>query len=225
MSRGEHDGGEPKVVTLIRGGVHAEVLRRLRRVMAEFHRDPDLEVAAATGVLWGVALDLLFRLDMYTVLPFSICRLCRCWFPTTFLRSCCDFLHTRVAEVDLGFSLPFQEEAWAQGVTENGGVNWLASDAVQAFLERLVVTLFVTSLEAERKAAQVKMSVARKLSHIATISRNLICAGYQRWRMTRAAAVDEAAGRLRRAIRTNESALAWAHEGGAVGAGSRFQQG
>ena len=97
-------------------------------------------------------------------------------------------------------------------------MTWLASGPVQAFLESLVLKLFVTSLEAERHAAQVKMSLARKLSHIATVSRNLICAGYQRWRLAKAAAADQAAQRLRRAIRTNESALAWAHQGSTTGA-------
>ena len=58
MSKGEKDGEEPKVVSLVRGVVHAEVLRWLRCIMAELHRDPVLDVAAATGLLWGVASDL-----------------------------------------------------------------------------------------------------------------------------------------------------------------------
>jgi len=58
MSKGEKDGEEPKVVSLVRGVVHLEVLRRLRRIMAELHRDPVLDAAAATGVLWGAASDL-----------------------------------------------------------------------------------------------------------------------------------------------------------------------
>ena len=105
----------------------------------------------------GRGFGPFFRLDMYTVMPFSICRLCRMWFPTEYLRSCLDFLHVPADGLDLGFSLPFQKEAWAQGKTEPNRVTWLASDPVQAFLESLVLKLFVTSLASERKAAQVNL--------------------------------------------------------------------
>ena len=83
--------------------------------MAELHRDPGLDAAAATGALRGAAPDLFFRLGMYTMMPFSICRLCRRLFPTTYLRACLDFLHMPADELDLGFPLPFSRGSLDQG--------------------------------------------------------------------------------------------------------------
>ncbi len=71
------------------------------------------------------------------------------------------------------------------------------------------MNLFVNSLAAERRAAEAKGWVARKVSHVSTVSHDLICS---RWRMKRVgaarqlqAAVDE----LRKATQTGVTALSW----------------
>ena len=169
------------VVDVVNGEVHKLVAQRLGRVLGEMHQDPKLEHGAATGNLLAVAMDLKLRLDQYRLYPFLLCRMCRRWFPLTFLRACKDFLGLLPGKLDTGLSLPFQEFALTHGNSMEC-IHWLSSPPAQDFLEHFVLAIFLHSLNAERKHAAVKRWLQRKLCHLATVSTNLICTHYTRWR-------------------------------------------
>jgi len=201
----------PTAVRLVRRELHNLVELRLARMLGELHQDPTLDHVAATGALLGTAADLVLRLDDYLRYPLAVCRLCRRWFPTDFLKSCAAFLVEDAANLDFGFGLPFQVIALKHG-SDIQCVNWLASSPVQDFLVEVVVYLFTHSLAAERKHNRVKNWLARKLSHIASVSNNLICGEYHKWRLEKSRAIEEAAEELRRARRITQTSLLWKHE-------------
>ena len=111
----------------------------------------------------GAALDLIVRLDTYTQRPYSLCGLCRKWFPTTFLNACHELVHAADDELDAGLSLPLRALARQQG-SEMEAVAWLQSSPVQEFLTDTCSSLLVNSLDAERHAAEAKGWAAHKVS-------------------------------------------------------------
>ncbi len=200
--------GDPPVVALVNGDAHNLVVARLSRLMGALPLDPQLDLAPATGGLLACAADLILRLDGYKRYPFLICRLCRTWHPHTFLRACAAFLKEPAEALDVGFSMQLMELARATG-GEMQAVSWLASDDVQAFLTDTCRALFLNSLEAERRAADAKQWVARKISHIATVSRDLMCARCQADRLLKARHVMAADKTLRGATFTSRGSLAF----------------
>ena len=157
----------------------------------------------------ATAVDLLVRMlhfEDYTIL---LCHMLRRWFPET-----CDwaygrFLAAAEAALDVGVGLVLHRMAWRKG-GELAASRWLMGKAVQELVDEIIERLFVTSIEVERRHAEVKMwNPARKLAHIATVSRNAIILRFSRWREQQCLALERAAEATRRAKRTTWTALAW----------------
>ena len=153
---------------------------------------------------------MIVRLNDYMRYPFLIVRLCRRWFPEAYLRSCLSFLNEPPERLDLGFSKEVQDIAKATG-GEMDAVKWLASDPVQRFLCDVGIKVLMNSLQAEREAAEAKQWVARKVSHIATVSRDLQCARYHKQRLEKSLRLINAQQALLRAEKTTISSLAFLH--------------
>ena len=60
---------------------------------------------------------------------------------------------------------------------------WLVSPEVQTFLATTVSNMRVNSLDVERKGAEAKKWVSRKVNHVATVSRDILRARYDRRRL------------------------------------------
>ena len=118
--------------------------------------------------------------------------------------------------LDAGFSSVLRERAERCG-SETGAARFLASASTQEALELLLNSLMTTTLEVERRHAQVKRLETSKLTHVASASRNAILRRCQA-RLARLRAVLAAArAEGRRASRTNMSALTWRELPDAVG--------
>ena len=102
---------------------------------------------------------------------------------------CSEFLRAPHHVLDVGFSMELQDMACAQG-DEHKGLRWLQSAGVQSVLAELAQTCFATSLPAEREFATVKQEERPKVSHVGTVSRNLI---HRRVLKKRARAADRLA--------------------------------
>ena len=112
-------------------------------------------------------------------------------------------------DLDVGFGLALQRLAW-QGRSEMEATRWLLGKDVQELLGDVAEHLFYTSIEVERRHAEVNnWNPARKLAHIATVSRNAIILRFARWRAAKTQALERAAEEVRKAKRTHWSALAW----------------
>ena len=74
--------------------------------------------------------------------------------------------------------------------------------------------IFVNSLDAERKAQEAKGWVARKISKIGTISRELNCARYCKHRLAASKQIAAADRELQKALKSSIGSIAWlrAHE-------------
>ena len=108
---------------------------------------------------------MTLRLRMYAKKPFSMCLLCKKWFPHAYLNNALAFLHEDEADLDVGFSLPFRALATKEPRAHDmAAVAWLAPAPVQGFLEDVCLKLFVNSLPAERRAAEAKGWAARKIT-------------------------------------------------------------
>jgi hypothetical protein len=108
------EGQPPPVVAFAKGEAQNIVEQRLRRLFASMHNDPLLQVGPATSNLLGVAADLILRFNKLLEHPFALCRLCRRWFPTTFLRSILDFLHADAKRLDVGVGAQLRDIALDQ---------------------------------------------------------------------------------------------------------------
>ena len=205
------EGDRPSAVKLCNFEVHELVEQRLARLLGTLCLDPELELSPATGGLLACAADLLLRLESLNQYPLKLCLLCRKWFPTAFLRQCVRFLQTPPELLDVGFSMQLRELALATG-GELQGVEWLCSDRIQDFLTRAVEACVLNSLDAERLAARAKLMVARKVSHIATVSRDLICGRYHAQRLAKAREIAKAEKAVRAARRTTVGSLSFAED-------------
>ena len=145
---------------------------------------------------------------MFLKYPFLICFMCRWWFPQTHLQSIVRFLHEESRFLDVGVALQLQELAWAEG-NEMAAIRWLASDSVQGFVEQLCEEGLCTSLAAERCMAEAKRWESCKVTHIATASRDMICARFSKQRELKALEIDRAERNLRRSKACSRTALVW----------------
>jgi len=80
----------PLLVRLCQGEVRAVVGSDLARLLRNLHLDPDLDVAAATSLLLGVAAELVLRFREYEAYPFRLCLLCKA-FSGSYIQHCVDF--------------------------------------------------------------------------------------------------------------------------------------
>ena len=110
------------------------------------------------------------------------------------------------------FSLPLNALANSQG-GEMDAIAWLACPEVQAFLVETVWKILINSLGAEREGAETKKWVSRKVSHVATVSRDLICDRYHRIRLDQSQALAAAENNLKRAKSHTSGSIAWLRSG------------
>ena len=85
----------------------------------------------------------------------------------------------------------------------------MSSAPVQECLEQIANELLTNSLDAERRAAQVKRWESANFTHIATASLNNICARFAKDREKKSLAIDAALKRLRRVRKTRVSSVLW----------------
>ena len=86
---------------------------------------------------------------------------------------------------------------------------WMSSAPVQGFLEQIANDLLSHSLDAERRAAQVKHWESTKVTHIATASLNNICARFAHERENKSLAIDAALKRLQKARKSRVESILW----------------
>ena len=146
----------------------------------------------------ATAVDLLLRLQQFEDYPFFLCRMSRRWFPETCDWACGRFLAADEAALDVGVGLVLHRMAWRKG-DELAASRWLTGKAVQELVDDIIERLFVTSIEVERRHAEVKQcNSSGKLAHIATVSRNAIILRFSRWREQQCLALERAAEATRR---------------------------
>ena len=143
--------------------------------------------------------------------------------PKTYLQAIVRFLQEESDILDVGVSLQLRDIA-LQGRNEAQALAWIASEPVQNFLEEICDKLLCHSLDAERKAAQVKKWESRKVTHIATASLNNICARFAKEREAKSLAIERAILKLRKVQKMRGTSIAWKDE--SLGPdGIRFQPG
>ena len=202
------DTAVPMLVQLARGDCHDMVESSLRDILGKLWRDPQLDVAAATGALLATAMDLHGRLDTYQAYPGRLSFLCRLWHPHTYFASIREFVDAHGDTLDVGLSLALQHLA-RRDRTEEGAVAFLASRPVQAALESMFSAASVTSLDVERHHAQAKIWEAARLVPVGTAARNALLHRYARERQ---AVCDEVAAADREYMKskfTSRGSLAW----------------
>ena len=208
----DKEGAPPKIVAMVKGEARKLIVYRLQRLFGVLHKDPLLEVGPAVANILGTAADLLLRFNHFLRYPFILCRLCRAWFPMTFMSAIVNFLREEEDILDVGVSVQLRDIAW-QGRNESQALNWMTSAAVQEFLEQLSKKLLCHSLDVERKVAQVKLWESSKVTHIATASQNNICVRFAKEREEKSVAIDHALKALRKAKRMKPSNAGWKSHG------------
>ena len=188
----------------------------MRWLLARLHYDPCLSAVSAWAALLATAFDVHLRFAQFKEYLFAVRKLTRRWSPNGWLANCLDFLHIGEEALDAGFSSVLRERAERCG-SETGAVRFLASASTQEALELLLNSLMTTTLEVERRHAQVKRLETSKLTHVASASRNAILRRYQARLARLRAVLATARAEGRRASRTNMSALTWRELPDAVG--------
>ena len=158
------EGEPPQIVSFVKGAGHTLVMHRLRRMFDMMPNDPLLELAPATSNLLATSADLVLRFNRLLRYPFILVRLCKRWFPFSYLDAIVKFLHADLDTLDVGVSMQLHKIA-STFQNESRALAWMASDAVQEFLEKIAINLLCHSLDAERKAAQVKHWESTKVTH------------------------------------------------------------
>ena len=120
---------------------------------------------------------LVIRFDQYRQFPTRLWELTRKHNPEGFAAACFDFLHAPEKRLDLGFSLPLQQEAW-KCQSETHACAWLQGEQVQALLCGIFDKAAAQSLDIERKHAQIKVAETTKVTGCATASRIAIWQRY-----------------------------------------------
>ena len=199
----------PTVVRLVRGDATSCVEGRCERIFGRMVEcDPALDVASAVTLLLTVGMDLELRVKAFVAHPVALVRMCKRWFPGSYLHDVHDFLQTPRGRLDVGMGAQLHALAWHQR-DEMAACSYLLSKPVQDLLEEFASVALASSLQAERGHAEVKKWEASKLTHIAVASRNAICMRYLKWRDEQCRLVACKQQALRRAVRTNLQALAW----------------
>ena len=166
-------------------------------------------------------MELILRLRRYTEYPFALCLLSRKYVPVGLRSNVHVFLNTPPEQLDVGCGLQINTRAWEAG-SESRATTWLLSDPAQAMIDRLVQILLATSLEVERRHAQIKKWETSKVTHIATASRNAIAMRFLRWRKLQCDLLASAERDVKKITRTNLHALAWKQPAAARPVGVRF---
>ena len=181
---------------------------RLQHLLENMHYDTGLNLGAATTALFGTAADLIVRINGYMQYPYRFVRMCRKWFCITYRHDITLFLQAEDSELDVGFALPLQAIALALD-GEMRQRAFMESAAVQDWLEEVAIALFVTSLDAERQAAEVKRREGRNVSLLANVSRDLLCTRFTRQRDEQARVIDAAAKKVEALKISNWQKIAW----------------
>ena len=200
----------PLVVRLCKNAAVQVVQGRMRDIACSIaaYDDPDLDIGAATGTLVATSMELIIRLARFKDYSFALCRMSKTYFPVEKLRHIHAFLHTVPEQLDTGCGLIIHNRAWEEG-DEQAATRWLLSPPVQAMLDRLAEVLLTTSLEVERRHAQIKKWEGSKLVHIANASRNAIATRFLRWRTQQCDHLATLERGLHKLVRTNLQALRW----------------
>ena len=166
------------LVRLGRGEVQKKTSDDLCRILPLLGTDPVLDIAATVVSLLPTECHILARFGEYNKYPTRLWKLCRFYNSAGYVHEIECFLATRAEDLDCGYSLTLQREALAQGMEERC-LAFMVSEDVQDELRDIFLRASATSLDVERKHNQDKQSERRRLSGVASASRNSIIARYR----------------------------------------------
>ena len=102
--------------------------------------------------------------------------------PKNYLVAAMDFLDVAAEELDVGLSLPLQQQARSAGDT-TAAVAWLASESTQQTLATFFEATIASTLEVERRHAQAKRNEGSRLAHVAIATTSFVATNVDRcWR-------------------------------------------
>ena len=171
-------GDVPMLVRLGRGEVQKKTSDDLCRILPLLGTDLVLDIAATVVSLLSTECHILARFGEYNKYPTRLWKLCRFYNSAGYVHEIECFLATRAEDLDCGYSLTLQREALAQGMEERC-LAFMVSEDVQDELRDIFLRASATSLDVERKHNQDKQSERRRLSGVASASRNSIIARYR----------------------------------------------
>ena len=211
MTANRNSNAPPLAVRHCKGEADHLNSKRLQRILGFMPLDPSLEIGPTAGAVIATASDLLIRMAQFKDYPSRLVRMLRRWFPDTCPAIFDEFLFAPKQSLDVVVSVQLQRLAWRKGEgSEIGATRWLAGSDVQELLDAIAEQLFHTSIEMKRWHAEMKnWNPARKVAHLATVSRNAIIRRFARWREGQNRALDDAAVVLRKAKRTRWTSLVW----------------
>ena len=99
--------------------------------------------------------------------------------PDGWIRAIEDFLNLPPHALDVGYSLPLQKEALAQG-SDASAARFLSSERIQEEITAIFNQGQASNLDAERMVAQTRHQERDKALTIASASRNMILSRYQK---------------------------------------------
>jgi hypothetical protein len=203
-----HAGLEPRSVRLAKGAVESAVCARLEKLLRNLWRGPDLDAGPAISQLFGTASHLVIRFAQYWTYPMQRWQLVKRYNPKNYLIVAMDFLDVSAEELDVGLSLPLQQQARSVG-DATASVAWLASESIQQTLATFFEAAIASTLEVERRHAQAKRNEGSRLTHVASASRNHILRRYKRPQVLANEAKARALDMQRKAARLSTQSLAW----------------
>ena len=206
----QQEDQSPLVVRLCKNAAVTVVQGRMRSIACSIaaYDDPDLDIGPATGTLVATSMELILRLARFKGYPFALCLMSNKYFPVEKLKHIHVFLNLAPEQLDFTCGLIIHNRAWEEG-DESAATRWLLSTPAQAMLDRLVEILLTTSLEVERRHAQIKKWEGSKLVHIANASRNAIATRFLRWRTQQCDHIAKLQRDYHKLVRTNLQALRW----------------
>ena len=169
---------EPTLVRLAKGEVQEKTMLQFDSILSALHVDPDLDITDAVGGLLVTQIHILHRYREFAEYPFRLYELTERFNPTGFIAAIELFLGTDSKSLDVGFSLPLQQEAWSQGPGASkdlaAAIRFLIQEDVQEELVRMLTCASASSLDVERAHVQVKRAEKNKVVSVAVASRNYI---------------------------------------------------
>ena len=207
-SNEHHADLEPNSVRLAKGAVESAVCGRLEMLLRNLWRDPALDAGAAMIQLLCTTSHLVIRFAQYRNYPMQLWQLVSRYNPKNYLVAAMDFLDVAAEELDVGLSLPLQQQARSAGDT-TAAVAWLASESTQQTLATFFEATIASTLEVERRHAQAKRNEGSRLTHVASASRNHILRRYKRRQVLANEAKARALEMQRKAARLSTQSLAW----------------